>query len=215
MILSTILGCLAIGIILSAPMGPIGMLCVQRTLNKGREAGFWTGLGAAASDLFYCLLTGLGMSFVTTYIESNLSILQVVGSVILLGFGIYMLKRSPAPKIKENPEKKETHYQDMVTGFFLTLSNPLIIFLIIPLFARFTFPTPEPASTWPIIILGYVSIVGGAVLWWFVLTHLVNKVRNQFNLRSMQVINYVIGGIIILLAIFGLVKGLNNYIHFL
>ena len=63
-LISLIIGCISIGIILSAPMGPIGILTVQRTLSKGRESGWFTGLGAAASDLFYCLLTGLGISFV-------------------------------------------------------------------------------------------------------------------------------------------------------
>ena len=74
--ISLFIGCLSIGIILSAPMGPIGILTVQRTLNKGRVSGWFTGLGAAASDLFYCLLTGLGISFVTDYIEDNVTMLQ-------------------------------------------------------------------------------------------------------------------------------------------
>ena len=63
-ILNTIFKGLIIGILASAPMGPVGILCVQRTLNKGRWYGFVTGLGATASDLFYALITGLGMSFV-------------------------------------------------------------------------------------------------------------------------------------------------------
>ena len=87
-ILSIIIGCLSIGVILSAPMGPIGILCVQRTLNKGRESGLYTGIGAALSDLIYCLFTGLGMSIVTDWIEANVSILQVMGSVFLIAYAI-------------------------------------------------------------------------------------------------------------------------------
>ena len=68
---------LAIGILISAPMGPIGMLCIQRTLNKGRWPAFFTGLGAAFSDLIYCLLTGLCMSFVTDFVDTNRLILQI------------------------------------------------------------------------------------------------------------------------------------------
>ena len=60
---------LAIGVLISAPMGPIGMLCIQRTLNKGRAAGFFTGVGAALSDLLYSLLTGLGMSIIINFVE--------------------------------------------------------------------------------------------------------------------------------------------------
>ena len=68
-------------------MGPIGILCVQRTLNKGRHSGFFTGVGAAASDLFYCLLTGLGISLVTDFIADHVNSLQIVGSIILIVCG--------------------------------------------------------------------------------------------------------------------------------
>ena len=120
LILSTLIGCFAIGVILSAPMGPIGILCVQRTLNKGREAGWWTGVGASISDLFYCLLTGLGMSFVTNFIETNQNVLQIVGSIILLIFGIYLIKRNPATNIQEPTEKKKRNPLSRDgDGFFL------------------------------------------------------------------------------------------------
>ena len=78
---------LLIGILVSAPMGPIGMLCIQRTLNKGRWPAFFTGLGAALSDLFYSLLTGLSLSFVTDVIERNHIMLQILGSVIFIEIG--------------------------------------------------------------------------------------------------------------------------------
>ncbi len=196
-------------------MGPIGILCIQRTLNKGREAGWWTGIGAAISDLFYCLLTGFGMSLVTQFIEHQRSILQIVGSIILLIFGIYQLRQNPSKSNKKqtiedtDEKKKETHYQDMVSGFGFTLSNPFIIFLIIPLFARFDFPGE---LTWPFIILGYLLIVLGAIAWWTVITYLVNAVRSHFNIRSMWIINIAIGFIIIIISIYGLASAMLNYL---
>ena len=77
---------LAIGILISAPMGPVGILCIQRTLAKGRATGFHTGIGAAFSDLFYCLLTGFGLSFIESFIEHNQNIIQLIGSAVLIGF---------------------------------------------------------------------------------------------------------------------------------
>lgn len=210
LIISTILGCFAIGVILSAPMGPIGILCIQRTLNKGREAGWWTGLGAAISDLLYCLLTGMGMSFVNKVIESNQAPIQIFGSVILLVFGVFLIKRNPATEIKDTADKKGNHYQEMGTGFLLTLSNPLIVFLIIPLFARFGFPSAD--MPWPLILIGYGVILAGALVWWTVITFLVNAVRSHFNIRSMWVINIVIGVIILILSIYGLITGVMYYI---
>ena len=74
---------MAIGLLISAPMGPIGMLCIQRTLNKGRWPAFFTGVGAALSDLIYCLLTGLCLSFITDFVETNQLLLQIIGSLVL------------------------------------------------------------------------------------------------------------------------------------
>ena len=71
---------IAIGVLISAPMGPVGILCIQRTLDKGRRAGFFTGIGAALSDLFYCLLTGFGLSFIEEFLERNQNVIHWWGA---------------------------------------------------------------------------------------------------------------------------------------
>ena len=192
-------------------MGPIGILCIQRTLNNGRESGFFTGVGAAASDLFYCLLVGLGISLVTDFIADHVNILQVIGSIILIIYATYMIIHNPVSQIKENLDQRDDRVRDMATGFLFTLSNPLIMFLIIPLFARFGFPLPE--YKFYHIILGYASIVLGALIWWAVITFFVNKVRTHFNIRSMWLINRIIGSIILILSLYGLVTGAVAYLH--
>ena len=192
-------------------MGPIGILCVQRTLNKGRHSGFFTGVGAAASDLFYCLLTGLGISLVTDFIADHVNILQIVGSIILIVYALYMIVHNPVSQIKENIDQRDDYLRDTVTGFLFTLSNPLIMFLIIPLFARFGFPLPE--YKWYHVIMGYAFIVVGALLWWAVITFFVNKVRTHFNIRSMWLINRIIGIIILLLSVYGLATGVYAYLQ--
>ena len=197
---------MSIGIILSAPMGPIGILCIQRTLNKGRNSGFFTGVGAAASDLFYCLLVGLGISLVTDFISDHVNVLQIIGSAILIVYAIYMIFHNPVSQIKENIDQRDDYLRDTVTGFLFTLSNPLIVFLIIPLFARFGFPLPE--YKFYHIIMGYLFIVAGALSWWAVITFFVDKVRTHFNIRSMWLINRIIGSVILLLSVYGLLTGI-------
>ena len=192
-------------------MGPIGILCIQRTLNNGRHSGFFTGVGASASDLFYCLLVGLGISLVTDFIADHVNILQIIGSIILIVYAIYMIFHNPVNQIKENIEQRNDHWRDMVTGFLFTLSNPLIMFLIIPLFARFGFPLPE--FKFYHIIIGYAAIVMGALLWWSVITFFVDKVRTHFNIRSMWLINRIIGSIILILSLYGLVTGTIAYLQ--
>ncbi|MBO5540935.1 MAG: LysE family transporter [Muribaculaceae bacterium] len=210
-LISLIIGCLSIGVILSAPMGPIGILTVQRTLNKGRVSGWFTGLGAAASDLFYCLLTGLGISFVTDYIEDNVTMLQILGSVILIVYAAYMIFHNPGDDRVKDTNDKDDNTRDAITGFFFTLSNPLILFLIIPLFARFGFPNPEEHK-WYHIILGYILITGGALLWWTVITYAVDKVRSRFTKGSMWTINRIMGTLLLVISLYGLGSGLVKYV---
>ncbi|MBD5401529.1 LysE family transporter, partial [bacterium] len=135
---------LAIGVLISAPMGPIGMLVIQRTLNKGRWPAFFTGIGASVSDMFYCILTGAGIAFITDFINSQQFILQLVGSAVLAVFGVYLFRKNPARRVNPKDDSApKSYWTDMVSGFLLTFSNPLILFFIIGLFARFNFLLPE------------------------------------------------------------------------
>lgn len=154
---------LLIGILVSAPMGPIGVLCIQRTLSRGRLTGFFTGIGAALSDIIYCLLTGLGLSFVIDFIDSNRASLQVFGSVVLIAYAIFLFRSNPARSlVKGAPTDTSNYWRDFATGFIFTFSNPLILFFIVGLFARFNFM--NTSLMWYHYILGYLSIGAGAVL---------------------------------------------------
>lgn len=196
---------IAIGIIISAPMGPVGILCIQRTLEKGRRAGLYTGVGAAISDLFYCLLTGFGLSFIEDFLERNQNIIQLIGSVVLIGFGAYLFRSNPARKLRKPDSNRDSLRMNILNGFLFTFSNPLIIFLIIGLFARFNFMLPE--ITFYHYIIGFICIFTGALLWWYFVTFFVAKVRAHFNLRSMWLINKIIGSIILIFAVVGIVTG--------
>ena len=202
---------LAIGVLISAPMGPIGMLCIQRTLDKGRWPAFYTGLGAALSDLIYCLLTGLCMSFVTDFVEANQLILQIIGSVVLGVFAFYLFRKNPARQLATPTYTTTTYWRDFGSGFLLTFSNPLILFFIVGLFARFNFLLPE--FRYYHYVGGYAAIFAGAMLWWFTITYFVNKVRSHFNVRSLWLINRIIGGVLLVMGIVGLVMGVKSYIE--
>ena len=203
-ILALILKGVLIGIIASAPMGPVGVLCIQRTLNKGRWYGFVTGIGAAVSDIIYALLSGLGMSFVMDLITNptNKFWLQIIGSIILLVFGICCFRANPTRKMHRSGNKKGSLLHNGITAFFVTFSNPLIIFLFIGTFAQFAFVVP----THPIeMTLGYMSIVVGALLWWFGLTWLIDKIKEKFDTNGILIINKVIGSLVIFFSLLMLI----------
>ena len=192
-----------IGILVSAPMGPIGLLCVQRTLSKGQWHGFFSGVGAAFSDLFYAGITSLGMGFIIDFITANQYILQITGSIMLMIFGFYVFQSNPFKRLHEPKENINRYSQDIVSAFFLTLSNPLIIFLYIALFARFNFIAPEEKLF--SILLGLIFILVGALSWWFLITFLVGKLRKIMNLRALLIMNRVVGSVIIVLSFYYLV----------
>ena len=187
-----------IGIIASAPMGPVGVLCIQRVLNKGRWQGFATGVGAAFSDIIYALLTGLGMRFMLDFITkpTPLFILKVVGSLLLMAFGVYCFRSRPREVHLVNKANMSLGY-NAHTAFWITFANPLIILLFIAVMAQLSFVVPNHPLEMGI---GYLSIFVGALLWWFGLTWLVDQIKERFNQNGILIINKVIGAIVIIVS---------------
>lgn len=202
---------LAIGVLISAPMGPIGMLVIQRTLSKGRWPAFFTGIGAAFSDLAYCLLTGLCVSFITDFITRHQFMLQIVGGIVLAAFGLYLFRKNPKKAMHTTDiQVSNNYFGDALSGFFLTFSNPLILFFIIGLFARFNFVQPQ-FQTYHYVI-AYAMIFAGALAWWYLVTTLVNRLRKRVNVRSLWILNRIIGSILILMAAVGVVMGIVDHL---
>ena len=198
-----------IGILVSAPMGPIGMLCIQRTLSKGRWHGFITGLGAMVSDIVYAILTSLGMGVVVNFVEANQAPLQLGGSLVLAVFGYYIYQSNPVKNLRKQKERRLSFTQDFITAFLLTFSNVLIVLLYIGLFARFGFILPDHSVG---MIVGGVGCIGiGAVCWWLFITYIVSKLRKWINVRGIWLMNRIVGSIIIALSIIGVVSVLLTY----
>lgn len=185
-----------IGIVASAPMGPVGILCIRRTIKKGRAYGIATGMGAALSDLFYAVITGLGLSlFDFVKVEENAFWMKLCGCVMLCVFGIYMFRTKPRSKLHPESNKKGSLLRNFFTALIVTLCNPLIIFLFLALFnmlAPFAGTGNRIES-----FAGYGAIVVGAMLWWIGLTYIINKMRNSFGEKGIVTMNRAIGVIVL------------------
>jgi threonine/homoserine/homoserine lactone efflux protein len=194
-----------IGIVASAPMGPVGVLCVQRTLNKGRVYGIVTGTGAALSDILYALVTGYGLSFLYDFISNPITLywMQIIGAVMMFCFGVHTFRSNPVQNTRNVSRNKSNLLHNGMTGFFITLSNPLIILLFMALFTPFNFMLPD--MTLFSQFVGYLSIFGGAMLWWLFITYVVNKLRVRFDVRGIWIINRVIGVIVMACSFVGAV----------
>lgn len=200
---------LFIGLISSAPMGPVGMLCIQRTLNDGRRHGLITGMGAAVGDVIYALITAvgaLGLSFISEYIEKHQAPFQIGGSVILIIFGYLVFNQNPSRNITKLEKSQDSFGKVFGTSLALTLSNIGMLFLYMALFARFNLID----SSQPFIIsLAVVPAIGtGALLWWIFITYVVNKLRSKFNPRGLKVFNKAIGSLLITIGIVGIITGI-------
>ncbi len=212
----TILWGILIGILVSAPMGPTGILVIQRTLNKGWLPGFLTGLGAVLSDLFYAIISGLGIAFIVDWIQHYQITLQICGSLFIAGYGFYLWFSNPASSLGASDKlsqaatrKRRGWMKFFFTGFGLTISNPLIVFFYLALFARTNFLFDADAEHWWLYFLGFGCIAAGAVGWWILITWSINKIRNHFKLRTLKIINRSIATLMFSIALYGFGSGLH------
>ena len=219
--LQTLLKGILIGIIVSAPMGPIGMLCVRRTMSRGKRYGILTGLGATASDLIYAFLTLLGVGAFIDFILKYTDHLQLAGSLFVILFALYVFfgnhSLDPSRKRKEKGEsdgvpfysdEKKSDFQVFLSAFLLTFSNILIVVLYIGLFAQFSFVSE--GATYYSLLLGLLGIAIGAISWWYTVTTILVKVKEWFNVTSLKYFNKGVGSILFVLGVYGVVMALMN-----
>jgi len=200
---------LIVGLGASIPLGPVGVLCIQKTLSKGRLAGFITGLGASISDLIYSALSLLGLFLIDNFIEKNKAIVLLIGGVVIILIGIKVYLTNPVKSIRQK-NKSGRPLKDLAESLAITLTNPGSIFLIFAMLAAVRLDissySPEEASTVVRIVL--VAIFLGSALWWFSLSTLVNIFRKRFRLRQLITINKIAGILIIVLGVISMGEGL-------
>jgi threonine/homoserine/homoserine lactone efflux protein len=201
--LETIAKGLLIGLLVSSPMGPVNMLTIQRTLNRGRKHGFATGLGAMLSDMTYSVVTLVGLSFVSGFVAEYEHTIQAVGSIILFFFGFGVFRTNPLKNSTSDRLPQETRYlRDFVSAFLLTFSNAAIVLVFVGLYARFSFnPLADGTS---FFAAGLASIAAAALAWWFFLTAFVSRLRGRFYRKGLRLLNRGVGAILMLLGIGGI-----------
>ncbi len=185
-----------IGLSASIPLGPIGVLCIQRTLNKGRKSGFISGLGAAAADGFYAIVAGFSVSIVIDYLTEYQLILRIIGSIVLFFLGYKLITTNPAVQLRNQLKKKRKGlFGDFISIFALTISNPITVFVFAAVFAGFHVLDPDtPKHSVLILIFG---ILLGASTWWFTLSSVVSIFKDKFRLRRLLLINRIAGVLVI------------------
>lgn len=195
-----------IGLMVSVPLGPMGVLIIQKTLQKGALAGFISGLGAAFADLFYATVAVFGLGFVVNLIQSHELLLQILGGIVLIIIGLIIYFRNPLKQIRMRKRvSKKGLLGDFATLFFLTVSNPVTIVVFMAVFAGASVFGDAPSFKIELFVLA--GILLGGSLWWYTLSTLINIFRKKFRLRVLITINRIsgilitiLGGLVILAA---------------
>ena len=184
---------LIVGVCASVPLGPIGVLCIQRTLSKGRNSGFITGLGAAVSDTFFAAIALLSLSFVQRILSDYQAIKQI-------------------KRIKSGDKR---YWQDFFSTVLMTVSNPGAFFLMLGLFAFIGIDGGDGNGAYNIIASALAGVFIGAALWWYALSTSINMFRNKLRLRQLIMINRVAGVAIIVLGVISIFEGLYRILFVL
>ncbi|MFO7828987.1 MAG: LysE family transporter [Bacteroidales bacterium] len=188
-----------VGFLASIPLGPVGVLCIQRTINKGRSSGMLSGMGAATVDSFFALVAALGLTFIINFIEEQQFYIQLIGGTILILLGAKIFYTNPIRQIRRHRRQKNKLIEDFLSVLFLTLSNPLAVFLFVAAFAGIGLVTAKDSSFRSSLIIGGVFL--GATLWWGLLTFFVDLFRKHFRLKQLWWINKIAGIVIIVFGI--------------
>jgi threonine/homoserine/homoserine lactone efflux protein len=200
---SFLLSGVLIGLSVAVPVGPIGLLCIQRTLNKGRTSGLVSGLGAASADAVYGTVAAFGLTAVSSLLISEKDWIQLAGGVILLYLG---LRTGFFPKDEEGPATaKEKGRGGVYTSTLaLTLTNPVTIVFFTAVFAGLG--VAGTGGSYPSSGLLVLGVFTGSALWWLILSTVVHALRGRFNRSRLRWLDRVSGGIILafgLIAIAG------------
>lgn len=158
---------LIIGFAIAAPVGPIGVLCIQRSLQNGFKIGLFTGLGAAVADGVYGLIAGFGLTAISSFLLKEQMYIRVGGGVFLLYLGFKLLfKKATSMTVTIKPDKSARHA--FFSTFFLTLTNPMTILSFIAIFAGLGVGNISMDYFHAVFLV--MGIVLGSAAWWFLLS---------------------------------------------
>ena len=187
---------LAAGLIIAAPVGPVNLLCIRRTLEKGWRSGMVSGLGAALADTVYGAIAAFGISMVIQFLMREEFWIRVIGGIFLMGIGVVYYRR--APRSIEAGDAGSSADSDCLSAFVLNATNPTTVLSFLAVLA--TLGVGRQSSLWQTTTL-VAGIFSGSMIWWTILACTASRLRGRINDRTMRWMNHVAG---IAIGCFGL-----------
>jgi len=196
-----------LGLLVSIPLGPVGALCIQRTISKGYKAGLLGGLGAACADLVYALIAGFGISVIVNWLIKVRKWIQIAGSIIFIFMAYKVFSTNPAIQVRRYRREKHRPLEDFMMTFLLTFSNPTPVFVFMAAFAGFVV---REEANYRDILLSIAGVFIGCLSWWIILVSGVNKFRNRIRLRHLLWINKITGVVVFIFAILLMIQTIKS-----
>ncbi|GAC1430337.1 MAG: LysE family transporter [Ktedonobacteraceae bacterium] len=193
---------LLIGLSIAAAVGPMSVLCIQRTLQKGQRYGLVSGLGIATADAAYGCIAAFGLTLIATFLVSQQFWIRLLGGLFLVYLGIRTLLSKPAERAAT--AKASGFMSAYISTLLLTLTNPTTILSFVAIFAGIGVGGANKSYTSAIAVV--LGVFSGSVLWWCFLTSVVNFLRARFTPVWLLWMNRVSGSVIVLFGIGALVS---------
>lgn len=191
---------LLIGFCVAAPVGAIGILCINRTLNQGRLVGLFSGLGAATADAVYGFIGGFGLTLVADVLLGEQFWLRLVGGIFLCYLGGKTFYTKPTPRTAT--QAGNSLVRAYVSTFVLTLANPATIFSFAAIFAGLGLA--NTAGNYGALTMLVTGVFLGSAMWWLFLSGGVSLFRHKVTPQRLRLVNYICGVIIIAFGLLAL-----------
>lgn len=193
---------LLIGVLIAAPVGPVNVLCIQRALERGFWGGIAAGIGSVMGDGLIALCAGLGVGTISGAVQTHRAVIQVVGGLALIAFGLKLYSTVPRIRVQSDADAANVGLKDFAWDipqtFFLTITNPGAVLGLFAVFGGVS-TFVEVHSTVDVLFM-VAAIVAGSMLWWISLSNLISRYRHLLDGNRLQQINRIAG---ILLGGFG------------
>jgi len=195
-----------LGLTVSMPLGPIGIILINRTIKRGMLSGFFSGLGLATADTLLALLAALGFTVILGFINQQRFFISVVAGIIIIGIGLKIFLSNPVKDIRSREKANKSLWRDYYSVFVLSISNPYTIFIFVAFFSGVHINGNIKPELVPFFLIPGVLI--GTISWWFFLSYFVSRFKKNIRLRVIVRVNKIAGivviviGIIVLLSVF-------------
>ena len=193
-----------LGLTVSMPLGPIGIILINRTIKRGMLSGFFSGLGLATADTLLAVLAALGYTVILSFINEQRFIISLIAGLIIIGIGLKIYLSNPVKDIRNREKANKSLWRDYYSVFVLSISNPYTIFIFVAFFSGVHIGGNVKPELVPFFLIPGVLI--GTITWWFFLSYFVSRFKKNIRLRVIVRVNKVAGIVVIVIGIFVLLS---------